>query len=97
MVKLVDFFQLMSWVIPERQPNDYPFRYLLGADAVAIHGLVPTRRFEVWDDMGKLRTFYTKVEAERFSIGDMFIKEIIPLTPAQHFSNLLAGVGEAPF
>ena len=57
----------------------------------------PVRRFEVWDDVGKLRTFYTKAEAKRFCIENMFIKEKIPLTPSAQFAILLAGVGEALF
>lgn len=59
--------------------------------------MIPTRRFEVWDEEGKLRTFFTKAEAEHFVIGDMFIKENIPLTVREHIDNLLDRVGEALF
>lgn len=59
--------------------------------------MLPQRRFEVWDEYGKLRTFYTRADAKRFLIGDMFIKENIPLTRAEQFENLQARVGEALF
>lgn len=53
-----------------------------------------TRRFEVWDDLGKLRTFYTKAEAERFLIDGMFIITHKPLTRSEHYENMLREVEE---
>lgn len=64
---------------------------------MGIPGLVPTRRFEVWDDVGKLRTFYTKADASRFCHGEMYLIERSGLTTAQHYEQLRTLVGESPF
>lgn len=59
--------------------------------------MIPTRRFEVWDDLGKLRTFYTRAEAVRFSLENMFIIERKALTQKEQTENMLAQVGECLF
>lgn len=64
---------------------------------MGVSQIVPTRRFEVWDDVGKLRTFYTKAEAERFVIDGMFIIARKALTQRERYENLLSGIGEALF
>lgn len=59
--------------------------------------MVPVRRFTVSDELGKLRTFYTRAEAERFCHGNMFITETKPLTMVEHNKNLASLVGDALF
>lgn len=64
---------------------------------MGVPQVIPSRRFEVWDDIGKLRTFYTKAEAERFRLEDMFIVVQKTLTQREHYENLLSAVGDALF
>jgi hypothetical protein len=59
---------------------------------------IPRLRFELWDDFGKLRTFYSRVEAKRFcQQGVHWIVELPKVTPAENARRLLEEVGEAPF
>ena len=67
-----------------------------------IHGRtdmdIPRLRFEVWDDLGKLRAFYTRVEATRFCQQGVHWVVVLPkVTPADNARNMLEMVGEAPF
>lgn len=57
----------------------------------------PERRFEVWDELGKLRTFYSMPEAIHFCHENMFIVKQNRLTPVERLENMQASVGEALF
>lgn len=59
--------------------------------------VIPTRRFEVWDDLGKLRLFYTKAEALRFCHDDMYMIVHKELTSKEQHQNLLDKLGAAPY
>ncbi len=63
--------------------------------------MIPERRFEVWDELGKLRTFYTNVSARTFVgkniDGNLFIIERKALTNSERFENMVSQVGEALF
>lgn len=55
------------------QTNELPIHSLYRGANLGVDKMIQ-RRFEVWDDMGKLRTFYTRAEAEAFILPGMELK-----------------------
>lgn len=58
------------------------------------------RRYQVWDDMGLLRSFHTKWEASKFMLPDMRLV-VLPRakkpTRLQLYQYLLLESGESPY
>lgn len=54
-------------------------------------------RYEVWDDQGKLRAFYTEERARNFCLAGMWVVVLPKLSKREQIVNFLAQCEEAPF
>lgn len=58
------------------------------------------RRYQVWDEFGLLRSFYTRLEANKFMLPDMRLV-VLPRTKKptklEMYKSLLLESGESPF
>ena len=58
---------------------------------------MPVPRFEVWDELGKLRAFYTEDRAKNFALEGMRIVVLPKLSKRERIANIVSTWEEAPF
>lgn len=57
----------------------------------------PLPRFEVWDDAGVIRRFFTQERARNFCLEGMWVVVLPKLSKREQIVNKLSSWEEAPF